>query len=69
MDPVKLISFICKMGLVMVLSLLAAVVVPNFAVLVIGFCITTGAGAVVFPSLLMLIMSVAPPNARRTSPP
>ncbi len=64
MDPVRLISFIVKMGLIMVLSLLAAVVVPSFAVLVVGFAVTTGAGAVVFPSLLMLIMSVAPPNAK-----
>jgi ABC-type branched-subunit amino acid transport system ATPase component/MFS family permease len=63
-DPVDLVSFTAKMGLVMVAALLLAVLSPSIVGLVLLFGVTTGAAAIVFPSLLTLLMSIVPPAFR-----
>ena len=63
-NPVDLINLMTKVAFVMVVSLLIAVWSPSFPVLVVLFGVSTAAGAIVFPALLMLTMSVVRPSER-----
>ncbi len=63
-NPVHLINFTTRVALVMVVALMVAVWSPNLVVLYLLFGISTAAGAMVFPALLMLTMSVVRPSER-----
>jgi ABC-type branched-subunit amino acid transport system ATPase component/MFS family permease len=63
-DPADLVVFTSKVAVVMVISLMVAVWSPNVFLLVLLFGVATAAGAIVFPTLLMLMMSIVRPSER-----